>query len=908
MANNFPPTVTVFGANVELGDSVLLSQVFSVSDVDPGSVVTRFRFRDSSTDPESGFFTFAGVPVQQGVVIEKPWSDLSQVRYHAGSVIGGELISVEAFDGLFWSDPGIGTMYSVQPNVTDPVAEGTDFSVVAFETIGISQFVSASDPDGYPITEYMFVNRSQDINGGQLIFRGAAIPDAVWFPVAAEDLQFLEYRAARYGKAETISFIARDEASWSDVADFLATTTPNQFDPVIQAIETSVILGATIPASEMFVYSDLDPNTMKEVGFRDQGAAASSGYFTVNGVRQPAGQWFWVDAEDVGSVEFVSGSVISLEQFEVQAFDGQRLSRIGTADVSSVEIPTISTQPVQMIDSLEIVQLKSLIDITTGVSPLFYEVIDLNPAPTSATLVVNGVEMDGGEIHRISAVDFDGTFVRGGLDDLGRSLDEFVIRVDNGNHKSAWAGQTFSTDPVNQAALLDIGRWDNPNPPLELTFNFPLTIPEYFCTLGLDECTDFMPLTDPGMRAGIRDVLNTYELFFNMRFTEVEATVLSDMPFMLSDAVDAGAYTRSPGNPGIPGQPDPGADIFGVISNLPALMMSNPGEIGYETWIHEIGHAMGLDHPFSQPAGQAGAPPHLPPSIENNQFTVMSYTQAYFHPNTGVPVYAETPMLYDVMAIQTLYGANTSYRAGDTQIKFDRDFTNPQILYDASGFDTFNLNNHFINATIDLREGQFSSVAGLANNVGIAWGTVVENGRGGQGNDTIIGNELNNVLIGNTGDDVLRGNGGRDFLHGNEGRDTYSYFIGDGDDLIDERFGAGRDFLDIHLFDEYVFDNNGNDPLGGTTLADNFEFLRDGNDLEVRLTLDGLADNGRITVQDMGWGRQRVETLRLFDFAGDQVGPDISLRSIFEFATSTSTAFEITSNTSNYGNLAQPVV
>lgn len=701
---------------------------------------------------------------------------------------------------------------------------------------------------------------------------------------------------------------SRDEASWSAVADFSANTSPNQFNPVVNAVETSVILGQVIEASELFVYSDLDPNTMKQIGFLDQGVAGNTGYFTYNGVQQTAGQWFWVPAADVPNVKYVSGSSISLERFGVQVSDGQRLSGISLAEVSTVDVPRITTSPLAMIDSLEQVLLSSKISITSGVSPLFYEIIDMNPAPTSARLVVNGVELDGGEIHTISAVDYSTTFIKGGRDDLGRSLDEFVIRVDNGNQKSPWAGVSFSTDPVNQAALLDIGQWDNPSPPLELTFNFPLTIPEYFCTLGFDECTDFQALTDPGMRAGIRDVLDTYEEFFNMRFTEVSATVLSDMPFMLSDAVDAGAYTRSPGNPGYPGIPNPGADIFGVISNLPTLMMSNPGQFGYETWIHEIGHAMGLDHPFSQPAGQAGEPPHLPPSVETNRFTVMSYTSVFSDPNTGQPVFAETPMLYDVMALQTLYGANPTFRAGDTQIKFDRDFTNPQTVYDSGGIDTFNLNNHFINATIDLRQGQFSTITGVTENVSIAWGTEIENARGGSGNDTLIGSDLNNVLIGNEGDDILRGNGGIDFLHGNEGRDVYTWFIGDGDDWIDERFGAGRDFLDIHLFDEYVFDNNGNSPLGGTTLVDNFEFLRDGNNLEVRLTLDGKADNGRITVQDMGFGKQRVETLRIFDFAGDQVGPDISLRSVFEFATSTSTPFQITNNTSNYGNLAQPVV
>lgn len=908
MANNFPPTVTILGETVELGDTIALSQLFSVSDIDPNSVTTAFRFSDRGLANQTGRFSVNGTFVQQGLVIELPWDQLHTVRYHAGSVIGSELISVEVFDGLFWSDPGVGPVFSVTPNDDIPIAEGTNFSVVALETVSVAPFVSASDPDGYPILEYLFVDRSADIFGSSLIFKGQVMAPGVWFPVQADELDQLSYRGAQYGKSEIISFIARDEAAWSAIEDITATTLPNLNDPVVQAIETVVTLGQVIPVTEMFIFSDADNNTMKSIGFREQGTATDSGYFAVNGVRQTAGQWFWVSAGNVDTVTYVSGSTISLEQFEVQVSDGQRLSRIGVADVSTVDVPSIQSGGLMMIDSLEQVLLSSHFNITSGIAPLFYDVIDMNTAPTSAKIIVNGNALTPGEVHRISAIDFASTFVEGGLDDLGRSFDEINVRVDNGIATSAWSGVSFSTDPVNQAALLDIGQWNKTGPVLNLTYNFPLTRPEYYCTLGFPECTDFDPMLDPGMRGAVRQILDDFELYFNVRYTEVPSTELSDVSFALSDsAPGAGAYAYSPGNPGEPGIFEPGGDIFGTTSQLPALQMSNPGEFGYFTMIHENGHSLGLDHPFALPADQAGEPPHLPVSIDTNQFSVMSYTAAYSDPNTGNTLYPATPMLYDFMALQTLYGANPTFRAGNTQIKFDKDQTLPQIVYDSGGTDTFNLNNHTISATINLNEGQFSTITGIPNNVGIAWGTSVENGRGGSGNDTIIGNPNNNVLIGNAGDDILRGGGGVDYLHGNQGRDIYDYFIGDGNDVIDERFGAGRDVLQVNLFNNYIFDDNGNDPLGGTTLVDNFQFLRDGNNLEVRLTLDSPADNGTLTITDMGWGRQRVESLRIIDFDGNQIGPDVSLLSIFEFATGTPTAFEITNNTSNYGNLATPV-
>ena len=906
MSNNFPPTVQVTGGNVELGDTILLSSMFEVSDVDPDSVVTKIRFRDSSTAATSGVFidNVTGIAYGQGQVIEIDYSDLFRISYRAAPAIGGELISVEAFDGLFWSDPGTGTVFSVVPNTTPPTVVADDFSVVATELVSLAPLVDAFDPDGYPILEYMFVNRSQDVNGGKLIFNGMEMPDATWFPVAADELEFLQYRGALYGKNETVSVVARDEGSWSATADMVGTTRANMFNPTATAVDTSVVLGQSMPAAELFIFNDLDPNTMKSVGFIDQGVASESGFFTVDGVVQTAGQLFWVDAADINDVHYHSGSNISLEQFSVQVSDGQRLSMFGIANATTVDVPAITTDSqLYMLDMLEQVQLASLVNVSSSnLSAVYYEVIDMNPAVTSASLVVNGEELEAGEVHRINAADWPLAFVQGGLDDLGRSLDEFNVRMDNGQQLSRWSGVNFSTDPVNERALLEIGHWETPGVgPLELTFNFPFAVPAYFCSGGFEECETFEPLSDPGMRAGIRGVLDDYEDFFNVRYTEVSSGVLADVSFGINSAGPDGAaaYAYSPGSPGIPGQFGFNADVFGVKSSEAALAQGEPGEIGYFIWTHEMGHSHGLAHPFDS------LTQNLPASMDNSRYTVMSYTDAFGNE------FPQSPMLYDVMAMQSLYGANTDFRQGNTQIKFDRSQTFPQIVYDSGGVDNFNLNNHFINSTIDLRQGQFSSLTGTFQNVGIAWGTEIENARGGLGNDTIIGNEGNNSLIGNFGDDTLRGGGGVDFLHGNEGRDVYEWFIGDGNDVINERFGAGRDFLDIHLFDEYVFDANGNDPLGGTTLVENFNFLKvgsDSNDLEVRLTLDGIADDGRIVIEDMGWGKNRVETLRLYNYDGEQVGPDISLRSVFDFATSTATPFNITNNTSNYGNLAQPAV
>ena len=54
----------------------------------------------------------------------------------------------------------------------------------------------------------------------------------------------------------------------------------------------------------------------------------------------------------------------------------------------------------------------------------------------------------------------------------------------------------------------------------------------------------------------------------------------------------------------------------------------------------------------------------------------------------------------------------------------------------------------------------------------IAYGAVIENAKGTNVADTILGNDVNNLLNGLIGNDILNGLGGNDILDGGAGADT----------------------------------------------------------------------------------------------------------------------------------------
>lgn len=319
--------------------------------------------------------------------------------------------------------------------------------------------------------------------------------------------------------------------------------------------------------------------------------------------------------------------------------------------------------------------------------------------------------------------------------------------------------------------------------PLTLGYTFLTAVPDYYSS-SAQERNGFSSFNET-QKAAAEYALDQISAICNVSFVEGS---LADAKIAFGNAVlspSYGAYAYYPSSHPI------GGDVW-INSYYSQNLSPAPGNYGGMTLLHEIGHAMGLKHPFDSSLG-----PTLPDGEDTRQFTVMSYDA---HAATaGEP---RSMMLYDIAALQDLYGANTSWRSGDDVYALSGKSNYIATVWDGGGRDVFDAALETSRVILDLRDGHFSSVgdsgSGLArDNVGIAFGARIEDALGGSGADTLIGNDWANLLDGGLGDDLLTGGAGGDLFafDGAWGRDV----VADFQDGLDRLQLQGRSFESLTI-------------------------------------------------------------------------------------------------------------
>lgn len=346
---------------------------------------------------------------------------------------------------------------------------------------------------------------------------------------------------------------------------------------------------------------------------------------------------------------------------------------------------------------------------------------------------------------------------------------------------------------VHVNALLSDVKWATNG----LTYSFPTSASQYGAFYGQEPANGFGTF-NTDHKAAARAVLKLYTSVSNLTFQAITETGShhADLRYALSnEPYTAWAY--------FPSSFDFGGDVW---LNKAGRKYDNPikGNYAFMTIVHETGHALGLEHPHE------GAR-IMPAARDTMEYTVMSYRSyarasvsgGYVNEEWGYP---QSLMMYDIAAIQHMYGANYATNSGDTVYTWlpttgellinghrqgapggNRIF---QTVWDGNGVDTYDFSRYTTALSIDLNPGSWTKTslaqrAKLDGDGRLAAGNIanallynedyrsfIEKAVGGSERDVIKGNAVANILQGRSGNDKLYGRGGNDALNGGDGNDT----------------------------------------------------------------------------------------------------------------------------------------
>ncbi len=272
----------------------------------------------------------------------------------------------------------------------------------------------------------------------------------------------------------------------------------------------------------------------------------------------------------------------------------------------------------------------------------------------------------------------------------------------------------------------------------------------------------------------------------------------------------------------------------------------------FQTYIHEIGHALGLSHGGDYNGSATyGVDNHY--LNDSWQLSVMSYFDQLENSNVnGSRAFVVTPQQADIVAAHMLYGASNNLRMDDTtygdnstvggyydQLGSLDDVT--FTLLDNGGTDTIDFRSFAGAQRFDLTPGSFSSVRGESNNLAIAANTVIENLVSGDGDDLIYGNTIGNHISARGGDDMIYSGAGDDTVLGGEGDDR---LVGEaGNDTL--HGGIGNDILKGRLGNNTLHGEDGDDRLRGADDGNDQLYGGTGSDI-----LAGLNGADRLEGED----------------------------------------------------------
>jgi serralysin len=222
-------------------------------------------------------------------------------------------------------------------------------------------------------------------------------------------------------------------------------------------------------------------------------------------------------------------------------------------------------------------------------------------------------------------------------------------------------------------------------------YSFPSQLPSYY-QANSDDSKSFTPFSSLQI-ARSETALAYISTLLDVKFQKTYSSLsLNTISFASNRQSDSAAYAYAPNATFI------GSDIFLDLDADNASI--SDGTYGAYTFIHELGHALGLKHVGSA-GGADSNPPFLTAAEDNTNWTLMSYdynsSQYYLR-------YSEL----DIAALQYLYGPSKTARSSNDTYKIS--VYSPNFIWDGNGLDSLDISEVNQGSTVYLTPGYWGFV------------------------------------------------------------------------------------------------------------------------------------------------------------------------------------------------------
>ncbi len=387
--------------------------------------------------------------------------------------------------------------------------------------------------------------------------------------------------------------------------------------------------------------------------------------------------------------------------------------------------------------------------------------IDGRGGNDTATIGYRASDNRGDVVFNTSA---DGKWVRAhlskqpGLVMEFRNVETIQINLDMGNNK--WVNTDYRVSTlidlsqagkdilVRGATGLQTGALGSP---VTITYSFLDKAP----ATGAEGGTGFEAFSAP-LQETTRTILSNLQQQTGITFQEVQGDS-GTIRFGINQQANTRGYSF------LPDQHRKDAKAGDVWLDVETAAVMQPGQEGYYVLLHELAHALGLQHPLRETdtSGQTV----LLDGFATFAHTLMLDISATQNSGNAWP---SGYGLFDLQALRHLYGSKAFAVANSTYSIVDGNSSASVLIVDDGGVDVLDFSGSRLSGNVDLRSGKVSSVGMNADgkayfgNLSIAPGTWIENVMATRFDDYIVGNDLGNVIWAMGGNDIILGQGGRD--------------------------------------------------------------------------------------------------------------------------------------------------